>query len=131
MKNFFLSEGVSSLANKWTHHSAFTTALNWVHASFNLDICWDFSLTKCTMCTMSYYKPGSAVVQRAHDPIKQDANKTCTLFFFTFWSVGLMRDQYYEFFQPDFQLFKRSGKTSWRRDVVQNNKVHNGTTETA
>lgn len=34
------------------------------------------------MCTMSYYKPGSAVVRRAHDPIKQDDNKTCTFLYF-------------------------------------------------
>ena len=36
-------------------------------------------IDKVYMCTMSYYKPGSVVVQRAHDPIEQHANKTCTV----------------------------------------------------
>ena len=40
----------------------------------NLDIYWDFitmkDIDKVYMCTMSYYKPGSAVVQSCKMPIK-------------------------------------------------------------
>ena len=33
---FSVRGSVKSLTNKWTHHSAFTTALNWAHASLIL-----------------------------------------------------------------------------------------------
>ena len=76
MKEFFLSEGGSN-----HYHSCELST-----CKLDLDICWDFitmkDIDKVYMCTMLYYKLGSAVVQRAHDPIKQDANKTCTFLYF-------------------------------------------------
>ena len=73
MKEFFLSEGGSN-----HYHSCELST-----CKLDLDICWDFinmkDIDKVYMCTMSYYKPGSVVVQRAHDPIEQHANKTCTV----------------------------------------------------